>query len=1322
MLPRSSGQSVAGFLFLTLVTLIVSSDMRCRGESGNDDYGARTPEKASSAQSSRTTGILEQIKAHNALWLAPDEASFPELSYTLEIYGRPHRFSFDHMPELAFRRGTLLETGLERPVGQPDKFIVRKRYEGMLNGREVLIADVIGDSNSSAYMPLVFDAGLGGWHYGHVSVGVSRAVLVIEKETWRPLVALYPEFQVSFLNYVEAQPGQHVPLRIVPSGEGRFLWDFRFQLLDDRVWLLDRHIGDGGETTNRIVDVKLDGVAPRKTRRAENVASMREIGEFSLNTITDLRGQTPEEQLLAGLFERNRPWLYPTLDHLDNVAFTHYVEAPRLEEHFAWRRDGTSLIEVTANEDRQTSSNVGSWWLTTCEPGYYYRAAKEKLVHREHVRHEDPGSSFYPVYFRKYLMGAPLDFVLLEWARRPHCLAVESIAKEPGENLWRISVGPLSLQHGPWPELNVGSVFHSASWPLSRSATNYRRTDLYVESETFRPVRETDSGHEKMWEVTFSDYQDVGRGRSGPRRIHVRVAGELEADYRFQWRSEGLWILQSAVSRTWSVDGKPRVEGIRDLKINQRKPAALDKALAALETYRRYMESPLPSSQRTVNALPFVLGKAVEFSEPPFGKGEVEIRRILFTFDHAGRLIAKSTLNRTAGKKPVEGVFSVVLLDGEDRPVSANSAHFRLGHDDLTTGTIFHFGHVATVGDTKYFSVGLATRSDSQPMRAVAGSKQVSLPVYSFAVGREMAINATDTVKKQVSAKQALFKQDRKRDLICRLELVSQDQWQITELASPVILLSDQGAILAAGHEVTTFTLYDRNELKPVTVNFGQVPDIRAVKYFHVATSRAPTLSDFDGSMFLSYHRDPHPPFSIDQLLGADDGRVCKAGVKKLQAKVRRENAGTTASVSALERLLATQQDSEILSLACRLLGRSGEKRLIGRIRPLLNDPRDSVKDGAAVGLGMLGDETGFERLPPILDQYTSPGVRGVPEETRDWQQDAVLALQNIGTPKATRELGNLLLRTVATVHIVPYDGRYGNVAGPFHLVRLLLGAMGQLRTPMAREFLERALKLCAESKDAIREADVVETLALFKEQAHAIFAKELRRGNLYVAEEVAKTSDSFYVPYVREMLGQTKTEEWAFKKGVEYLVHLRSTEAVGALKEVHDLNLHPEYAEARKRMRFVLEAHGEIEMAPGAQLDKDLADDFKYLWSDDENVQAEISEALKKWGYPSYFPECVTGTLRGKDPKEREACASNLAWAKHPHIVPALILALRAENSDVRTRAAEVLGQIGDKRAIEPLGEVLQNDKNPKVRRAAERALRRLDAAGAVNLLPAIP
>lgn len=97
--------------------------------------------------------------------------------------------------------------------------------------------------------------------------------------------------------------------------------------------------------------------------------------------------------------------------------------------------------------------------------------------------------------------------------------------------------------------------------------------------------------------------------------------------------------------------------------------------------------------------------------------------------------------------------------------------------------------------------------------------------------------------------------------------------------------------------------------------------------------------------------------------------------------------------------------------------------------------------------------------------------------------------------------------------------------------------------------------------------------------------------------------------------------------------------------------------------------------------------------------------EALSRIGNPA------VGALIDllKDP-QMDAFAAGVLGKMGVKAVPALIETLIVSDDSLRFWAASVLGWIGDRRAVEPLTELL-HDEDPEVRGSATKALKEIDA-----------
>ncbi|MFH1353658.1 MAG: HEAT repeat domain-containing protein [bacterium] len=92
---------------------------------------------------------------------------------------------------------------------------------------------------------------------------------------------------------------------------------------------------------------------------------------------------------------------------------------------------------------------------------------------------------------------------------------------------------------------------------------------------------------------------------------------------------------------------------------------------------------------------------------------------------------------------------------------------------------------------------------------------------------------------------------------------------------------------------------------------------------------------------------------------------------------------------------------------------------------------------------------------------------------------------------------------------------------------------------------------------------------------------------------------------------------------------------------------------------------------------------------------------------------EVIFEKLNNSDPTVRSAEARRLGDEKVKESVPALIEALKDNVTGVRINAVVSLGKLGDERAIEPLTDILNNDRVPAARKKAAEALGNFDNEG---------
>jgi hypothetical protein len=245
--------------------------------------------------------MVENLCKHNAPWLAPG----PENKFS--YHNRKKRFTVDEQSTLNVRRAFALSTAFEALLRSPTEYRVPVRFEGKLDGKPVVFAAFCGNSLEHV---LGGEAAAG---YGYMSFWDSTGFVLFEKGTWRPLVVRTGFWEMQYSDYVEIEPGVAAPLRIVLISENdrNYRFDFRFKMLDKKLWLLDRVYRDG-KVVGSIKDVLwADGKAAATTAESTEKGAA-ELKPFDFSRVVERRAPASRQAAAIGrLMAQPRPWEYP---------------------------------------------------------------------------------------------------------------------------------------------------------------------------------------------------------------------------------------------------------------------------------------------------------------------------------------------------------------------------------------------------------------------------------------------------------------------------------------------------------------------------------------------------------------------------------------------------------------------------------------------------------------------------------------------------------------------------------------------------------------------------------------------------------------------------------------------------------------------------------------------------------------------------------------------------------------------------------------------------------------------------------------------------
>jgi hypothetical protein len=151
-------------------------------------------------------------------------------------------------------------------------------------------------------------------------------LVLFEKNTWRPLVVRVGHLEIQYRDYVEIEPGVSSPLRIVVINEndGGMRFDFRFKVLDGKLWLFDRAYRDGKVVTSTEEVTWSDGKAATSTARStEEGTPLEKLNAFDFRRITDRHvAGSHGSAVLRGIMAQFRPWEYPGYVDLMRTALS----------------------------------------------------------------------------------------------------------------------------------------------------------------------------------------------------------------------------------------------------------------------------------------------------------------------------------------------------------------------------------------------------------------------------------------------------------------------------------------------------------------------------------------------------------------------------------------------------------------------------------------------------------------------------------------------------------------------------------------------------------------------------------------------------------------------------------------------------------------------------------------------------------------------------------------------------------------------------------------------------------------------------------------
>lgn len=293
------------------------------------------------------------------------------------------------------------------------------------------------------------------------------------------------------------------------------------------------------------------------------------------------------------LLQANRLWQDPPLQGIDSVEFTHRMSPNRLDEHFVWRKDGTSLVQVTRRDDQPRAYGVG-WSVLRKSDGARFTSADEAAppryrspeeITKQNARKRLTAKELLRRETLRHLSGTRLNFAAIDWGRNPTDYAVSdfkvadagrTVELRPQSSAYRRAI------------LNAGAMFETTSWSYLHDV-RYDRAVLTIDQHDRIIREETYAKGKRIAEIELLDWVEVEQGQA-PLRIVLSFPENngFVVDQRFRVTDEGLWILKSGTSKF--AESTAQREEIVDLRLNQ-SVERLTQRLEKLEAQRRELDA-----------------------------------------------------------------------------------------------------------------------------------------------------------------------------------------------------------------------------------------------------------------------------------------------------------------------------------------------------------------------------------------------------------------------------------------------------------------------------------------------------------------------------------------------------------------------------------------------------------------------------------------------------------------------------------------------------------------------------------------------------------
>lgn len=1103
-----------------------------------------TPETPSQEADSDAEQLLQIVLQRSQNWTGKRSDSLRSLRYDYVLGARRQTLEMargiSKVPRSRWE-GTTLSTGIHWLVNHPSQFDIQIQTNVPDAKDKNIVRLICRASDPASSIQLAIGNGIEGTWNGYFSHGADQLVLDIDRDRMLPVREQLQSTTITYGDWHRVDDDHSVP-GVVTVHRQDMHWEMHFDWVGDAVWLMrytERGVGSGNSIIARTENVRVnDADVTRK------LSSKERQRETSLQPVRDLMAH-------------NRIWLQPKLNVAKSLSYTFHTERENIKESCYLDDQGYAVFEVTDDAEgksegtgkRMVALPDGSWATGKRSQSYLYW--------------KQPGDRSRSEPFGRQIQhygcrGCQIDLPLFRLGALPGDVgAVRSSGTWDGTDCDVIMLSGL----GRNAKLGAGTMLAFTSWSYVHSI--YPATDtLYIDPHRHVPIHETIRGsRDRVFEIDYRDWKEVSSGQWIPMSIRIESDDYFACEYRFQLIENRHWMLKEVTS-WFDPDNKSRGVVV-DVKADE--PSML-----------------WDDAQRQISRTKELFA-VTEEADAQFEVKQAELKSTRIEFGRWTKLDGLDlilTVSSPLGlaikvrtqPSPATELLPVLLFDPRGRMVECGTVTLQES-EGVWAGML----NLGTIDATEIASIAVGGRS---------GPQSNVVETFDANLGDSMAMRVADRDNKRTRV--AEFKLERAEDGLfqAQAKVVSIDGPKGFPVFVDIALFDQHGQYISAGRAVESFLVKGEPDIHDVRVSLPLTTPVTAPVRVAISVRNGPTTTAPVGSTWGQFIGFRDVAVETVDLLSSEDPDCHEVAINRIRKQLAdgvidkecferprdRERLADRKQLRAdllrpvahlLTTMLQAHTDAQLARDVARLVGHSGERESVGALLPLLDSSDDATKTVASVALAMLGDDSGYESLPPLLQDSSDSDTtdREVWRRRESLEKDVLIALATLNSERSITLLGQTLMKELNALELGTDAKGRTVIKTPQQRARRIM-AIARQTDDSITPWLSKAVEYFdshPEVGDVFDQSLLATALLAHGDATRDIIADQIRNCRLPYIYQIKETRNPYFLAAIGDMMRNPQATSWMFQKGVDYLWNLGSPEAKSLLNEIYRRDAAPD-------------------------------------------------------------------------------------------------------------------------------------------------------------------